>query len=148
MSSPIWRPVNTATQSSTKIRRSSPCRSGCCVAIEKQVLLASQRKIRSVVIRPTLIYGRGHGLNPDSMQLPHLIELAQKFGVARHVGRGLNVWSHVHIDDVVDLYLLALESAGLLAVLCRKRRSVVEDNGVVDRQDPRLWSADERLAGR
>ena len=81
------------------------------VAIDKQILLAAQSKIRSVVIRPTLIYGRGHGLNPHSMQLPHLIELAQKFGVARHVGRGLNIWSHVHIDDVVDLYMLALEKA-------------------------------------
>lgn len=81
------------------------------VAIDNSVLMAARRKVRSIVIRPTLIYGRGHGLNPHSMQLPHLIELAQKSGVARHVGRGLNVWSHVHIDDVVDLYLLALEQA-------------------------------------
>lgn len=27
----------------------------------------------------------------------------------RHVGRGLNIWSNVHIDDVADLYVLALE---------------------------------------
>lgn len=81
------------------------------VAIERKVLLAGQRCVRSVVIRPTLIYGRGHGLNPHSLQIPHLIELAQQHKVARHVGRGLNVWSHVHIDDVVDLYLLALEKA-------------------------------------
>ena len=81
------------------------------VAIDRTVLMAARKRIRSVVIRPSLIYGRGHGLNPNSVQIPRLLELAKKHGVARHVGRGLNVWSHVHIDDVVDLYLLALEHA-------------------------------------
>ena len=81
------------------------------VAIDRAVLMGAQQKIRSVVIRPSLIYGRGHGLNPHSIQLPRLIELARKYKIARHVGRGLNVWSHVHIDDLVDLYLLALDEA-------------------------------------
>jgi nucleoside-diphosphate-sugar epimerase len=81
------------------------------VAIDRAVLMSARKRIRSVVIRPSMIYGRGHGLNPNSVQIPHLIALAQKHGVARHVGRGLNVWSHVHIDDLVDLYLLALEHA-------------------------------------
>ena len=81
------------------------------VAIDQTVLKSAQRGIRSVVIRPSLIYGRGHGLNPDSIQIPHLIALARKHGIARHVGRGLNVWSHVHIDDVVDLYVRALDEA-------------------------------------
>src|SRR4029077_11556313 len=81
------------------------------VGIDRAVLAAAQQKIRSVVIRPSLIYGRGHGLNPHSIQLPRLIELARKYKIARHVGRGLNVWSHVHIDDLVDLYLLALDAA-------------------------------------
>jgi nucleoside-diphosphate-sugar epimerase len=81
------------------------------VAIDRAVLAAAQQKIRSVVIRPSLIYGRGHGLNPHSIQLPRLIELARKYKIARHVRRGLNVWSHVHIDDLVDLYLLALDAA-------------------------------------
>ena len=81
------------------------------VAVDKAVLAAAQRDVRTVVIRPTLIYGRGHGLNPHSMQVPHLIELAKKYGIGRHVGRGLNVWSHVYIDDVVSLYIAALEKA-------------------------------------
>ena len=81
------------------------------VAIERAVLEGAQRGMRSVVIRPSLIYGRGRGLNPASVQLPRLIELARTHGVARHVGRGLNIWSHVHIDDVVDLYLLVLADA-------------------------------------
>ena len=32
-------------------------------------------------------------------------------GTARHVGPGRNVWSSVHLDDAIDLYLLALEKA-------------------------------------
>jgi nucleoside-diphosphate-sugar epimerase len=81
------------------------------VALDRAVLTAGRNGIRSVVIRPSLIYGRGHGLNPNSIQIPRLIVLAKKHGIARHVGRGLNVWSHVHIDDVVDLYLRALDQA-------------------------------------
>ena len=63
------------------------------------------------MIRPSLIYGRGLGVNAASVQVPKLIDVARKAGKPRHVGRGLNIWSHVHIDDVVDLYLLALERA-------------------------------------
>lgn len=81
------------------------------VAIDRIVLGAARRGMRAVVIRPSLIYGRGRGLNPNSLQIPRLIELAKKYGIARHVGAGLNVWSHVHIDDVVDLYVRALETA-------------------------------------
>lgn len=81
------------------------------VAMDRTVLQSAQSGIRAIVIRPSLIYGRGQGINPHSVQIPQLIALARRHGVARHVGRGLNVWSHVHIDDVVDLYLLALERA-------------------------------------
>lgn len=80
------------------------------VAIDEQVLCASLDGVRSVVIRPTLIYGRGIGVNSSSVQIPKLIEQAQK-GVARHIGRGLNIWSNVHISDIADLYLLALDRA-------------------------------------
>ncbi len=79
-------------------------------AIDEQVLRAALDGVRSVVIRPSLIYGRGIGVNSSSVQIPKLIEQAQK-GVARHIGRGLNVWSNVHISDVAELYALALEHA-------------------------------------
>lgn len=58
-----------------------------------------------------LIYGRGLGLHPDSVQIPTLVEQARRSGVARYIGRGHNVWSHAHVEDVADLYLLALERA-------------------------------------
>jgi len=81
------------------------------VAIDRQVLAAAQNGVRAVVLCPTMIYGPGRGAHRESIQVPRLIEIARKHGVARHVGRGENVWSNVHIDDVVSLYLLALEKA-------------------------------------
>lgn len=81
------------------------------VAIDRQVLGSAIDGVRSVVIRPSLIYGRGIGVEAASVQIPKLIEQAKTSGVARHIGRGLNVWSHVHIQDVVDLFLRALDAA-------------------------------------
>ncbi len=81
------------------------------VAIDHAVLAVAKENVRAIVIRPTLIYGRGIGVPSTSVQLPKLIDVARKHGVPRHVGRGLNIWGHVHIADVADLYLLALEKA-------------------------------------
>jgi nucleoside-diphosphate-sugar epimerase len=81
------------------------------VAINERVRAAARDGVRSVVLCPSLIYGTGHGVRTASIQVPQLIALARKSGVARHVGRGLNVWSNVQIDDLVDLYLLALAKA-------------------------------------
>jgi nucleoside-diphosphate-sugar epimerase len=82
------------------------------VAIDRLVLDAAGREVRSVVICNSLIYGAGLGPNPESIQLPALARQARRSGVARHVGRGLNVWSNVHVEDMAELYLLALAEAG------------------------------------
>src|SRR5581483_9217423 len=62
------------------------------VAIDHAVLDAARENVRAIVIRPSLIYGRGLGVEATSIQLPKLIALAKKHGVGRHVGRGLNIW--------------------------------------------------------
>ncbi len=80
-------------------------------AIDRAVMDASTRGLRGIVICPSLIYGEGGGPKPESMQVPELIKLAKESGVARHVGPGENVWSHVQVDDLVELYLLALDKA-------------------------------------
>ena len=67
--------------------------------------------MRTAVIAPSLIYGRGRGLNPHSIQVPWLIALAKKSGVAKHIGSGENRWSNVHIDDLVTLYRAAIDKA-------------------------------------
>jgi nucleoside-diphosphate-sugar epimerase len=81
------------------------------VAIDKMVRGSAEKGVRAMVIAPALIYGRGRGLNPHSIQVPWLIALAKKYGVARHIGSGENRWSNVHINDLVKLYLLAIDQA-------------------------------------
>ncbi|MFJ4588792.1 NAD-dependent epimerase/dehydratase family protein [Pseudomonas moraviensis] len=78
------------------------------VAIDNLVLAASKDGVNSAVICNTLIYGDSLGVKRDSVQLPRLLKQARKSGVVRHVGSGQNIWSNVHIEDVVALYLLAL----------------------------------------
>lgn len=81
------------------------------VAIDRRVREAAAEGIRSAVICPTMIYGRGSGSKRDSIQVPMLIRAAQERGAGVHIGPGRNVWSHVHIDDLVDLYALVLDKA-------------------------------------
>jgi nucleoside-diphosphate-sugar epimerase len=79
--------------------------------LDLEVLAAADRGVRSAVICPGLIYGEGRGLNTQSVQVPFLVANAREQGVVQVVGAGLNVWSNVHIDDVVALYALALTGA-------------------------------------
>ena len=81
------------------------------VALNEVILSFKAKGVRSIIICPSLIYGIGHGPAKRSTQVPLLIELAKKTGVARHYGPGENIWSNVHLDDLVELYLLALASA-------------------------------------
>jgi nucleoside-diphosphate-sugar epimerase len=81
------------------------------VAIGRLVREAADDGVRAIVLCNTLIYGHGLGLHRDSVQIPALADQARRSGVARYIGRGLNIWSNVHIDDVAALYLLALDRA-------------------------------------
>jgi nucleoside-diphosphate-sugar epimerase len=80
-------------------------------AIDQVVFDCAKQNVRSVVIRPTMIYGGGRGVRKESAQVPALIENAKMAGIGLHIGRGENFWANVHIDDVVELYLLALQKA-------------------------------------
>jgi len=81
------------------------------VTIDTTVVDAASRNIRSVVICPTMIYGRGLGLHKDSVQVPLLAQTAHQYNAGVYVGKGANVWSNVHIADLAELYLLALQKA-------------------------------------
>jgi len=80
-------------------------------AIDQVVFDAAEQGVRSVVIRPTMIYGEGRGARKESAQVPALIENAKRAGIGLHIGKGENIWANVHIDDVVELYVLALQKA-------------------------------------
>jgi nucleoside-diphosphate-sugar epimerase len=73
--------------------------------VEDRVLAGAKRGIRSIVIRPAIVYGRGAGI------VAGLVDSARKEGAARYIGSGKNRWPQVHVDDLADLYLLAFEKA-------------------------------------
>lgn len=73
---------------------------------EKAVLDAVQQTIRSVVLRlPLYIYGRGGGTS----YIPMRIEEAQALGITYYIAPGQHKVSAVHVDDVAQLYVNALE---------------------------------------
>jgi nucleoside-diphosphate-sugar epimerase len=74
-------------------------------AVEDRVLQGAKRGIRSIVIRPAIVYGRGGGIPAG------FVDSARKEGAARYIGSGKNHWPMVHLDDLADLYLLAVEKA-------------------------------------
>ena len=79
--------------------------------IDLKVLEAASTGIQSCVIIPSLIYGYGLGLQKNSIQVPFLVRNAIENNSVQIVGQGLNAWSNIHIEDLVNLYLLALENA-------------------------------------
>jgi nucleoside-diphosphate-sugar epimerase len=81
------------------------------VALNERILSHRDKGCRPVIVCPSLIYGLGLGADPHSTQVPLLITLAKKRGRATHAGPGENIWSNVHIDDLVALYALAIEKA-------------------------------------
>jgi nucleoside-diphosphate-sugar epimerase len=72
--------------------------------MEAKVRHYCSRGVRSMVVRPPMIWGHG-----GSVQLPHMQAVMRRRGYATYVGLGLNVYSNVHVDDLADLYCLALE---------------------------------------
>lgn len=81
------------------------------VLINDYILQAAQKNIRSIVIVPTMVYGEGLGLKKESIQLPALIGFSKEKDHGVFFGKGENIWSNVHIEDLAELYILALEKA-------------------------------------
>ncbi|MEV6126418.1 NAD-dependent epimerase/dehydratase family protein [Streptomyces violaceusniger] len=73
-------------------------------AAEDTVLAAASEGLRTMVIRPGLIWGPG-----DHGHTSMIYQSVAATGAACYVGEGLNTYSHVHIDDVTRLFSLALE---------------------------------------
>jgi nucleoside-diphosphate-sugar epimerase len=68
--------------------------------------------VRGIAIRPGLVFGGG-----DGYDVLNLIALAKAHGAAPHLGTGDVRQGYVHIDDLVELYVLALERAPAGAML-------------------------------
>lgn len=72
--------------------------------VERTTVDAAARGIRSVVLRPGVVYGRGGG-TPGGF-----VASGRKKGVVRYVGDGAQRWPFVHVDDLAELYVLALDA--------------------------------------
>lgn len=79
--------------------------------INNHVLQAATTGIRTIVIIPTMVYGVGTGLHKDSIQLPLIWKNAVANGKGVYVEKGESIWSNVHVADLAELYLKALEKA-------------------------------------
>lgn len=67
--------------------------------------------VRTVVIVPSMAYGDALGMDVESDQLPVVFRKSIEFKAGIYLGSGINRWSNVHIADLANLYLLALEKA-------------------------------------
>ncbi len=72
--------------------------------LERAVLDAARRGIRSLIVRPGVVYGRDGG-TPGTF-----VSSARRKGIVRYVGDGRQRWAFVHVDDLADLYVLALDA--------------------------------------
>lgn len=73
---------------------------------EKRVLARAGTGERPVVVMPGLVHGRSGGLVETFYAAP-----GRETGSVPCVGDGANHWSTVHVDDVAELYVLALNAA-------------------------------------
>jgi nucleoside-diphosphate-sugar epimerase len=71
---------------------------------ENLVRAAVARGIRPLCLRPPLIWGNG-----TCKIIADLYHSARITGSVCYIGSGLNLYSNVHVEDLADLYLLAVE---------------------------------------
>jgi len=69
----------------------------------EQIIRGAADQVRALVVRPPMVWGRG-----GSNQIPALFESVRRNGSACYVGSGLNSYSHVHVDDLADVYVRAV----------------------------------------
>ena len=74
-------------------------------ALEVEILGAAADDVHGIIIRPAWVYGN-HAWTTMMMY-----GSAREHGAARYVGNGQNRWTCVHVDELADLYLLALKKA-------------------------------------
>ncbi|KAJ9663035.1 hypothetical protein H2198_001027 [Neophaeococcomyces mojaviensis] len=80
--------------------------------VDLAILKARQElgeKAKIAIVLPPVIYGVSSRAKRLSIQLPTLTRFAIKHGFAGHVGKGLPVWSHVHVKDLARAYLTILQ---------------------------------------
>ncbi len=132
------------------------------VAIDREVIQAAEKDIRTIVICPTMVYGNGLGIKKNSIQVPVLISAAKQQGKGIYIGKGENSWSNVHIKDLAQLYLLAIENAApgsffyaengtaqlkTIATAISRSLSLLETSGITIQEAINLWGLEAAILG-
>lgn len=71
---------------------------------ELRLRAASLLELGGIVVRPPLVWGHG-----ASIQVPLMFDAGIQLGWTFYLGAGLHGFSHVHVDDLADLVLLAAQ---------------------------------------
>ena len=80
--------------------------------VDKVILSTASAAITTAIVCPSLIYGKGRGPgNQRSVQAYELCQLIFKRGEGFIFGKEDYMWFHIHVRDLVNMYLLLLESA-------------------------------------
>ncbi|KAF7947764.1 hypothetical protein EAE96_008843 [Botrytis aclada] len=80
--------------------------------IDKIVLAAGSSSLKTAIVCPPTIYGRGRGpANTRSRQVYNLVRITLQKGQAPQLGKGLTEWDNVHVHDLSTLFLLLAERA-------------------------------------
>lgn len=77
------------------------------VRLESEQLVrgSAETGVRGIVVRPPMIWGNGGG----NGQVPWIFQAIPKAGAACYLGYGLNLYTNVHVEDLAQVYALALE---------------------------------------
>ncbi|EKM80125.1 hypothetical protein AGABI1DRAFT_57587 [Agaricus bisporus var. burnettii JB137-S8] len=81
--------------------------------VDLEILQADKEGyVRAYFVLPSTIYGMASGkfvdaglANKHSVQVPALIKTSLDRGQAGMIGKGLNIWPNVHIDEAADFYI-------------------------------------------
>src|SRR5262249_41024303 len=105
-------------------------------------LVVSQKGsiVRTALVVGPLIYGVGRGpVNQRSIQAPEIARVTLQRKKGFRLGKGLNVWSNVHVHDLSDLFAKLLDAA------LTANPDVWNDNGVYFPENGKLVSYTELI---
>lgn len=80
--------------------------------VDNLVISQESHLVRTALIAGPLIYGEGNGpVHKRSVQAPEITRVTLQRKKGFRLGKGLNVWSNVHIHDLGDFLAALLEAA-------------------------------------
>src|SRR5262249_7813625 len=74
-------------------------------AYEQKVREAAKNGIKAIVIRPGIVYGSERGI------VATLFDNAKQYGQATYIGSGDNFWPTIQVEDLAELFYLAVQRA-------------------------------------